>query len=357
MSRPPFGLGAHNPSSQHNDFRADPQPGPDGVITIPGQPLNTYISPTYGLYHGTQQIPEPRPDTVPTQSPNTTPSRPPIMTPAQPPSTITARPLSVTPESVSTSISPPQIVITIPTIRKFDWQKIGILILFKLGLLRIKAIGFLTFLFLILFKLKGLLAAIMFKFFLLFNLLIIFKVLLPPLFIVPLLPILASIVSPVFITGLLSIPRWIISVILGLTNKDAVSVTTTLPNILNNDHSEGFYGPSSSSSYSFNPGIGINIPGSTIPISGETANIPISPKLQRFFGQSIMVNKITSDDEDYESDDFNSFSERRYDSLGQFDTIFDLFRMVSDSDKCVKRIACHMAVAEKVGILPSLVNW
>lgn len=355
LSRPPFGLGAHNPLSQINDFRVDPQPGPDGVITIPGQPLNTYISPTFGTYQGTQQIPEP--DTAPAQPPSTTPARPSSTTPARPPRITTARPPTTTPDIVSTSISPPQMVVTVPMIKQIDWQKIGILAFFKLGLLRLKAIGFLTFLLLILFKLKGLLAALMFKFFLLLNVLIIFKVFLPLLFVVPLLPILASIISPVFITGLLSIPRWIISVILGPANTDSVSGTTINPNILNNAQSEGIFGSSSGTSYSFNPGIRTSSPGSKIiPISGETANIPVGPKLKRVFGHSAMSNSVLSD-EDYETDDFNLFSERRHDSLEKFDTIFDLFRMVSDSEKCVKRIACHMAVAEKVGILPSLVNW
>lgn len=48
---------------------------------------------------------------------------------------------------------------------------------------------------------------------------------------------------------------------------------------------------------------------------------------------------------------------RRLEMLELFDPALTVFQKVLDSEKCVERIACRMAVVEKAGILPVWINW
>jgi len=48
---------------------------------------------------------------------------------------------------------------------------------------------------------------------------------------------------------------------------------------------------------------------------------------------------------------------RRLEMLELFDPALMVFQKVLDSEKCVERIACRMAVVEKAGILPVWINW
>jgi len=74
-----------------------------------------------------------------------------------------------------------------------NWKNIGVLPLIKLGILKLKMIGFLQLMFLIGFKFKLFLIALFFKFILLLKLMKFFKILILPVYIFSLLPILTSI--------------------------------------------------------------------------------------------------------------------------------------------------------------------
>jgi len=79
-----------------------------------------------------------------------------------------------------------------PISSKMDWKNIGVLPLIKLGILKLKMIGFLQLMFLIGFKFKLFMIALFFKFILLLKLMKFFKILILPVYIFSLLPTLTS---------------------------------------------------------------------------------------------------------------------------------------------------------------------
>lgn len=177
---------------------------------------------------------------------------------------------------------------------KIDWQKVGILALFKIGLAKLKAFGFLKILFLLVFKLKMFLIAMFFKFLLIAKLMKFFKLLMIPLILVTLLPMLFS--APMVVGGLLSIPGRIIDFLTGPVYVPAAATKLF-----------------------------------TEPTTGTPVGKTGSPAFSK------------PDDS------------RRM--LELFDPALTIFRKVLDSEKCVERIACRMAVVEKSGILPVWINW
>lgn len=180
---------------------------------------------------------------------------------------------------------------------KIDWQKLGILALFKIGLAKLKAFGFLKILFLLVFKLKLFLIALFFKFLLISKLMKLFKLLLIPLI---LLPIIGSLASPMLLGTLVSIPMRIINFLTEPVFAPAASAATK---------------------NSLDPTIQ--------PITSVTKNDALS----------------------------TSNSKRHLKTLNLFDPTLNIFRKVLESEKCVERIACRMAVVEKAGILPVWINW
>lgn len=147
-----------------SNSRDDTQPVLLGQVIFNGQVLNRYSSPTYGIYLGTQPIPEPTNSrSSSTQSPSST------MTP------ITTLPSPVIPQQMTIS--------SMPTTKVFDYSVIPILLaVIKYGLINLKAISLLKQTFFFLFKFKLLLKVLTFKFLLLLNLLF-FKVSILPIFI------------------------------------------------------------------------------------------------------------------------------------------------------------------------------
>jgi len=206
-------------------------------------PLNTYYAPSIGTYLGTNPLilpngemsvlvesgntNSPVPNTNP-QVPNTNPQVP-IMNPE----------VIILPESPTNVISPETsniLNVQIPTpssqqLGNLNWQRVGLLLAFmKLGLVKLKSVGFIKILFVSLFKLKLFLILVFFKTISIFNMLLFSKFVMLPLFILPLLPIIVSMISPKFMVGLLSIPGKIIKYNMVLGPADLGDITPTSTN-------------------------------------------------------------------------------------------------------------------------------
>lgn len=194
---------------------------------------------------------------------------------------------------------------------KVDWQKIGILVLLKLGLAKLKLFGFLKLLFLLVFKLKLYLIAMFFKFLLIMKLMKFFKLLTLPLILLTLLPSLATLASVALPTELLSIPTRLLQLL-----------------------TENVYVPE----------------GNAV----ATKNAVNKPIVLR--NASSLVAKTFPSDM-FKVDNSSSIGRRRMDALELFDPSMVMFRKVLRLDKCVERIACRMAVVEKAGIVPAWINW
>ncbi|CAI6363921.1 unnamed protein product [Macrosiphum euphorbiae] len=192
---------------------------------------------------------------------------------------------------------------------KIDWHKVGILALVKVGLAKLKAFGFLKILFLLVFKLKMFLIAMFFKFLLIAKLMKLFKLLMIPLVLITLLPLIMSLFSaPMLVGGILSIPRRIIEFL-----TEPMYVPATAATKLYTDPTA--------------------LPGTAV---GKNGGLPAS------------LNK---------PEDSPVHDKRRLEMLELFDPALTVFQKVLDSEKCVERIACRMAVVEKAGILPVWINW
>lgn len=200
---------------------------------------------------------------------------------------------------------------------KIDWHKIGILALFKIGVAKLKAFGFLKVLFLLVFKLKLFLIAMFFKFLLVLKLMKFFKLLMIPLILLTLLPLMSSLLSPMLVGGLLSVPSRIIDYLTGPVYVPATAATKNSVTVISAD-------PTTS-------------PGDT---AAKAGSLPSS-----------------SSSSPSKSDEINLSHRRRMDTIDAFDPTMNIFRKVLDSEKCVERIACRMAVVEKAGILPVWINW
>lgn len=193
--------------------------------------------------------------------------------------------------------------------KKIDWQKIGILALIKIGLVKLKTFGFLKILFLMVFKLKLFLIAIFFKFLLLLKLMKFFKLLMIPMFLLPLVPVLTSLASPMVLGPLVSLPFRLLSL---LTEPTLAPVTAA----------------SAFSRFSLLPGANAGGSGST------STNAAPATKI-----------------------DENILNRRRLESIDMFDPSLAMFRNILDTEKCLERIACRMSTAEKAGVMPYWVNW
>lgn len=195
---------------------------------------------------------------------------------------------------------------------KIDWQKVGVLAFFKIGLAKLKAFGFLKILFLLVFKLKMFLIAMFFKYLLILKLMKFFKLLMIPLILLSLTPILSTVASPMLIGGLLSIPSRIIEFLTGPVFVPASSAATKFSN-----------------------------PDPTI--------LPSTTSVAKSAGSSTPTM--------FKFDDWKMLDRRRLDMLELMDPSMNLFRKMLDTEKCVERIACRMVVVEKAGIVPTWINW
>lgn len=240
-----------------------------------------------------------------------------------------------------------------------DWHKIGMLALIKLGIVKLKTIGFFNTLLLLVFKFKLYMIAVFFKFLLIMKLLKFFKILLVPLFLVRLLPT---------IFQLLSSSMQLVDTMRRPTGSSASSTTQTgqtdglltnrpgLPNVLRPGGSIGTSGTEIISGGGGAAGsAGLSGGGSFSSMSGGSSGGTLLPGTiaggNRFPGGTGLAS--------FKLDDSDLFSGRPTDSLleSRHDPALDIFQQVLDSEKCVERIACRIAAAEKTGIMPFWINW
>lgn len=198
-------------------------------------------------------------------------------------------------------------------IDKIEWHKVGILALLKVGMAKLKLFSFLKLLFLLVFKLKLFMIALFFKFLLALKLMKFFKLLMIPLILIGVLPIISSIASPSLVGGLLSIPTRIIDYLTG-----PVYVPGTAPAATK--HSAADSAAQSSVTSAKNS-----------PPSSSSAGL---------------LERAGVDSQD----------RRRREFAGLSDATFEVLQKVLDSEKCLQRIACRLAVVEKPGTLPAWVN-
>jgi len=211
LSRPSFKIGVLNPPSEFDEDRL-------GFLTRqePGNPkLNTYYAPSIGIYYGTGPLILPNGEmSTLVSGPNTNPTVPSANPPAAILNTNPQPPIVTNPESSNT------MNVQIPTpsseqysikLSNLNWRRVGLLLAFiKLGLFKIKSVGFTKILFFFLFKLKLIFILVLFKTIAIVNMLLFSKFVVIPLFLLPLLPIIVSMISPKFMAALLSIPVKII---------------------------------------------------------------------------------------------------------------------------------------------------
>lgn len=236
---------------------------------------------------------------------------------------------------------------------KIDWQKLGILTLIKLGLLKFQTIGFKKILFLLVFKFKMYMVAVFLKFLLIMKLMKLLKILILPFFIIQLFPTLVQLLK------------------MKLTNLPTTQDITQLnrpgslrPGVISGGSPSTFIPGGTTGGGGFSSGVSSTLlPGGTtttfIPggtsstlIPGTTTNnrfpdsaIPGTFTNNRFPGTGLSSFKL--------DDQINIQKER----LELLDPALDIFQKLLDSEKCIERIACRIAVAEFSGVIPFWINW
>lgn len=230
--------------------------------------------------------------------------------------------------------------------KKISCKNIGVLALIKLVFLKLQTIGFFQYMFILGFKLKLFIIAMLFKFVLLLKLVKIFKILILPLFFWSFLPILTSKFNRTNNTQ--------------SSNAFATqSGLGSLSNAFSDGGSQASTGSQSSSfSSSFFSGF---IPVNFFP---DFLNSIISPPSfgDRFHrdlspgnGTGIQ-NETRSPVIAYKLNGSEFFNKQHEESLRSFSQTLSMSQRVLDSEKCVDRIAtCWIAVADKTGIIP--VSW
>lgn len=325
-------------------------------------------------------------------SPNTLPS-----TNYQPAIKNYRRPLSTDNRPVDMNFHPPRMIIkpTYPTVGHrpntgLSWQTIGIIVLVKLGLVKLKAIAVLNTVFIILFKLKLFLIAMLFKFHLLLKLLMFFNILVFPLYLLPTISMLARFLPMILMN---------FSRLFNRNNNFASSDQTAaaLPNYIPSN-----YGYDYQTSNSIYPNFYTTVvPPTRFPLYYRPTAAPNNNQQMQRISQSQLRNpepdlpsKPTSlddlltdtnrsspehDDQPIDANPENtpvvpneidpnssnlkynnllySSYERNHKTLFNYEPTMEVFQKLLDSDKCVERIACRMAVVEKAGTMPLWINW
>lgn len=225
LSRPTLKVGVLSPPSKFPDNILEPSGRED---KFPG--LNHYRIPGAFDYYSNGPILFPNlppSELVVDDQPAPQPAAQPPAQPAPQPPAQPAPQLPAQPSSPPAVIPEPQMTV----MNKINWQRVGILLaLIQLVLFKLKLVGFIKILLFFLFKLKLLLILIFFKFISIFNILLFYKLFVLPLLLLPLLPIILSLISPTFMVGLLSIPKNMINMVLGPTyfgNTTSASASTT----------------------------------------------------------------------------------------------------------------------------------
>jgi len=221
--------------------------------------------------------------------------------------------LNIIPKSQSKIL---QYVESIMPMNNINWRHIGIIALLKFTLVKLKALGFMNFLFLLLFKLKLLLIVLHFKFFILLKLIKFFKFLLLPLFFLPLLFIIPLLISPAIVMN---------------TPNNLNDNISNFPNSLEDSHEETVLVPGETVLV---PGETVLVPGETVVVPGETVVVP---------GETVLVpDETTSQVIDPNipptiQNAFNVLGELRYNTLKSLDRDLAFFQKILKTENFIPK--------------------
>jgi len=311
----PFRLGAHYQNKKNMEYYMFKQYNANKNPKIPERQLLKHIPPTYTIDFKSHPILDTRQDISILQPPEGIPA-------AQ--------------NNISSSSRPNEVPITY----EVPWRGIGLMALIKLGLVKLKVIGFIKLLYLLLFKLKFVLVVLFLKF---FSILKFIKFSSLPLFFLPLAAV-------IFLVTMKTFPAYS-SLILGMNNPSTITSNTPIPN------NEKVMNPPDET-ITFTEEI-ISTPGETILVpSGQTQTVVIPPGQTQSVvvppGQTQFIPGLNIPPDVIEG--FNNIG-LRYEPLEVMDPTLDLFQKELNSEKCVERIACKIAANGKTGIIPLWINW
>lgn len=258
--------------------------------------------------------------------------------------------------------SPRKTPIEIPSINEVIWRRIGLIALIKLGLIKMKTIGFIKILILILFKLKFILITLFLKFITLLKF-VKFSILQ-----VLILPLTAIIFFMTMIATPMNTP-----LMNNLNNNNNLDTIPTLNTLIPNNkdvsmpsETKFFFDTTPSGETIFIPSVEeVLIPSSEETIiyvpSGETITIPGNDNFPLSGGMrnpsrspiSVISNSNTQSD----IDNINFRGGLQYEPIEVLDPTLDLFQKELNSETCVERIACKIAATGKTGIIPLGMNW
>lgn len=317
--QPPFRLGSYYENKKDTNYRFK-RYVENRNSKIPDGKLLKHISPTYKIDFHTQPIINTQQDSL-------------ILQPSEG--------IPVVQNNMSSSLQPT--IKEVPIINELLWRRIGIMALIKLGLVKMKVIGFIKILYFFLFKLKFVLIILFLKF---FSLLKFIKLSSLPLLFLPLTAI-------IFLMAMKTLPVYT-SLILDINNIPSIFSAPNTP--IPTYDEEVINSPDET--IKFTEEI-VSTPGEiTYVPSGQTQTLIVPPdetdtvvipsgQTQFISGPDIPPDVI---------DAFNNFG-LRYEPLEIMDPTLDLFQKELNSEKCVERIACKIAATGKTGIIPLWINW
>lgn len=184
--------------------------------------------------------------------------------------------------------------------------------LIKLGLAKLKTIGFIQILYFLIFKITILLMTFFFKFISLLKFYKLIKFVLLPL---SLFPLLSSFVLS-FIPSLFSMVNTLV-----YPASDRLSVVN-------------------------------NITPTQSTVLQEVLLVPDDVTILRPISQTVVTEVV-----DPISEILNAINSIRYDTSELIDPTLKLFQKELSSEKCIERIACKMATTGKASIIPFWINW
>lgn len=265
--------------------------------------------------------------------------------------------------------SPRKTTIEIPSMNEEIWRRIGLMALIKLGLVKMKTIGFIKILFLILFKLKFVLITLFLKF---IKLLKFVKFSILQLLILPLTAI-------IFFMTMKATPM---NTPLNNNNNPGTIPTfnTLIPNNIDTIPSDKtIFIPSfeeilipsveqvlipSVEQVSLPPKV-VSRPSNEETIifvpSGQTITVPENTNLLLPEGirnpSRLPISVIPNSNTQSDIDNINFRGGLQYEPIEVLDPTLDLFQKELNSETCVERIACKIAATGKTGIIPLGMNW
>lgn len=239
-----------------------------------------------------------------------------------------------------------------------DWKLFFILSLIKLGIVKLKSIVIIKILLFLVFSLKLLLITLFFKFLLLFKF---FKAIILPFFFVALL--LTSLILPILLSSLFSISGRIIRLLFtpnNLSNQPSNMIQSQPAMTANTPGTVTANTPATVTANT--PGTAM--PGNIRPIATQSGsstrpagisaqpNQPNMPTFARHLG-NLPPNKNGTPST--KSDTL--YLPYGWMSLKASYTVMDFFWKIIDSEKCMERIACQMAVTKETETMPIWINW